>query len=138
MCSWVQALGTIVKAYFWREGLKHLPWLIDVVRLRLSVTQTLLDGHVHAKPVCCMILRYNVRNMFAFCSIDGPKLQCSTREINLPSNTIVMMLQILTPPTEPRSKRVTFAGGFLHWQDPGGLRSEVCTSGYRASDRRMI
>lgn len=35
------------------------------------------------------------------------------------------MPQILSPPKEPRTKRVTFAGGFLPWQDPGGLRTEV-------------
>ena len=36
------------------------------------------------------------------------------------------LAQILEPPTGPRHKRVTFAGGFLHWQDPGGLRTQVC------------
>lgn len=35
------------------------------------------------------------------------------------------MTQILKPPKKPRTKRVSFAGGFLPWQDPGGLRTEV-------------
>ena len=34
-------------------------------------------------------------------------------------------LQVLQPPEGPRHKRVTFAGGFLHWQDPGGLRTQA-------------
>lgn len=33
--------------------------------------------------------------------------------------------QVLKPARKPRKKLVSFAGGFLFWQDPGGLRSEM-------------
>lgn len=35
--------------------------------------------------------------------------------------------QVLKPARKPRKKMVSFAGGFLFWQDPGGLRSEMRT-----------
>lgn len=34
-------------------------------------------------------------------------------------------MQVLKPARRPRKKMVSFAGGFLFWQDPGGLRSEM-------------
>ncbi len=33
--------------------------------------------------------------------------------------------QVLKPARRPRKQLVSFAGGFLFWQDPGGLRSEM-------------
>jgi hypothetical protein len=37
------------------------------------------------------------------------------------------VIQVLKPARKPRKKMVSFAGGFLFWQDPGGLRSEMRT-----------
>lgn len=38
---------------------------------------------------------------------------------------IVRCTQVLKPARRPRKKMVSFAGGFLFWQDPGGLRSDM-------------